>query len=34
MEIYSKENNKLRDITTDIILVNILQPVRFSNAVH
>jgi len=26
-----KENNKLRDITTDIILVNILQPVRFSN---
>ena len=26
-----KENTKLRDIATDIILVNILQPVRFSN---
>ena len=26
-----KESNKLRDITTDIILINILQPVRFSN---
>lgn len=26
-----KESTKLRDITTDIILVNILQPVRFSN---